>query len=125
MLDPEETEDLVFLYLQSEGWWVVPNSRMGNTLRFEYMLVDPQTGVKALVQVKTGGDILNVTGYANVANENWHIFLFQSNGHYVGDCTNHISCITQCALIGFLRRHGDRIPGWLQRKFRLWGAGGD
>ena len=43
MLDPEETEDLVFLYLQSRGWYVVPNSRKGNTLRFEFMLAHSET----------------------------------------------------------------------------------
>lgn len=121
MLDPEEMEDLVFLYLQREGWWVVPNSRMGNTLRFEYMLVHPETGVKALVQVKTGDTWLNIDDYVNDASEDQHIFLFQSNENHDGDCVNHITCITQKEVIVFLRQYGDRMPAWLQRKFNLWG----
>ena len=44
-LDAEETEDLVFLYLQSLGWYIVPNSRKGNTLRFEFMLAHSETGL--------------------------------------------------------------------------------
>ena len=77
----EETEDLVFLYLQSRGWYVVPNSRKGNTLRFEFMLAHSQTGDKALTQVKTGDVRLNIDAYAD---HHWHIFLFQSKGHYDG-----------------------------------------
>ena len=123
MLDPEETEDLVFLYLQSEGLWVVPNSRMGNTLRFEYMLVHPETGVKALMQVKTGDVVLNIGDYANDATEDQHIFLFQSNENYDGDCANHVTCITRNEVIVFLRQYGDSMPAWLQRKFSLWGPG--
>lgn len=123
MLDPEETEDLVFLYLQSEGWWVVPNSRMGNTLRFEYMLVHPKNGMKSLVQVKTGDVILNFDDYVNDATENQHIFLFQSNEYYEGVCTNHVTRITRNEVIGFLRQYGDIMPAWLQRKFGPWGPG--
>jgi hypothetical protein len=41
MLDDEETEDLVFLNLQSQGWYVLPNSRKGDTMSFEYLAVNP------------------------------------------------------------------------------------
>ena len=116
MLDPEETEDLVFLYLQSKGWWVVPNSRMGNTLRFEYMLVHPVSGMKALVQVKSGDVGLNVSDYGDEAQ---HIFLFQSNEYYDGDCVNHVTCIARDEVIDFLRQHENSMPAWLQKKFRL------
>ena len=42
MLDDEETEDLLFLYLQSEGWYVVPNSRKGDTMSFEFFVTNPK-----------------------------------------------------------------------------------
>ena len=51
MLDDEETEYIVFLYLQSKGWYVVPNSRKGDTMSFEYIMLNPKTGQKALTQV--------------------------------------------------------------------------
>ena len=69
------------MYLQSRGWYVVPNSRKGNTMRFEFMLACSRTGEKALVQVKTGKVPLNIDSYAN---DGCRIFLFQSNEHYEG-----------------------------------------
>lgn len=47
MLDDEETEDLVFLYLQSQGWYIVLNSRKKDTMSFEFLAVNPVTGEKA------------------------------------------------------------------------------
>ncbi len=29
LFDDEETEDLLFIYLQTQGWYVIPNSRKG------------------------------------------------------------------------------------------------
>ncbi|MCY4498158.1 MAG: hypothetical protein OXC14_12820 [Rhodospirillaceae bacterium] len=98
MLDPEETEDLVFLYLQNQGWYVVPNSRKSNTLRFEFMLAHSETGEKALTQVKTGNVSLNIDDYANDAQR---IFLFQSKEYYDGRCTDNVSCIRRDDLTTF------------------------
>lgn len=113
MLDPEETEDLVFLYLQSRGWYVVPNSRKGNTLRFEFMLAHSETNEKAVTQVKTGGVRLNFDNYARDA-QHMRIFLFQANGHYDGQGTDHVESISRDELEGFLR---DRI-GLFPQSFR-------
>ena len=52
LLDDEETEDVVFIYLQSKGWYVVPNSRKADTMSFEYYLIHPSSYERAWVQVK-------------------------------------------------------------------------
>ena len=116
MLDPEETEDLVFLHLQSRGWYVVPNSRRGNTLRFEYMLADPATGEKALTQVKTGSVRLNIDCYAD---HPWRIFLFQSNEYYDGRCASNVICITRGELTDFLQEHIRLFPQSFQKKLEM------
>ena len=113
MLDPEETEDLVFLYLQSRGWYVVPNSRKGNTLRFEFMLAHSATNEMAVTQVKTGGVPLNFDDYARDAQDR-RIFLFQSNGHYDGQGAEGVESISRDDLEDFLR---DRI-GLFPQSFR-------
>ncbi|MEA2103231.1 MAG: hypothetical protein U9P79_01125 [Candidatus Cloacimonadota bacterium] len=64
MLDDEETEDLVFLYLQSLGWYKAPNSRKADSMSFEYLSVNPKTGEKALTQVKTGNVSLNRSDFS-------------------------------------------------------------
>lgn len=116
MLDPEETEDLVFLYLQSQGWYVVPNSRKGNTLRFEFMLTHSETGEKALTQVKTGERPLNVDCYAN---DPQRIFLFQSNENYEGQCADNVECISRCDLADFLRDQIRLFPESFRTKLNL------
>ena len=40
LLDDEETEDVVFMYLQTKDYYVVPNSRKKDTMTFEYLLID-------------------------------------------------------------------------------------
>ena len=116
MLDPEETEDLVFLYLQSRGWYVVPNSRKGNTLRFEFMLAHSETGEKALTQVKTGNVWLNVDSYAT---HPWHIFLFQSNEHYDGQRPDNVTCISRDELATFLETNVRLFPQAFRTKLEM------
>ena len=116
MLDSEETEDLVFVYLQRKGWYVVPNSRKGNTLRFEFMLTDSRTGEKALTQVKSGDKRLNIDDYAE---EQWHIFLFQANGLYDGRPRENVTCITRDELANFLQKNTVLLPQSFQTKLEL------
>ena len=118
MLDPEETEDLVFLYLQSRGWYVVPNSRKGNTLRFEFMLAHSETNEKAVTQVKTGDRRLNFDDYADDARHR-RIFLFQSNGHYDGQGADRVESISRGELASFLRDRIDLFPQTFRTKLSL------
>lgn len=118
MLDPEETEDLVFLYLQSRGWYVVPNSRKGNSLRFEFLLAHSETNEMALTQVKTGQVRLNFDDYADDAQKK-RIFLFQSNGHYDGQASNRVESISRGELEGFLRDRIELFPPYFRTKLAL------
>ena len=79
MLDHEETEDLIFVYLQSQGWYVIPNSRKRDTMKFEFLLAHSKSGKKAITQVKTGNSPIDVDAYGHLSNK---VFLFQSNGYY-------------------------------------------
>jgi len=111
MLDDEETEDLVFLYLQSLGWHVLPNSRKADTMSFEYLVINPEDGEKALTQVKTGAVTLNRNDYSHLQQK---IFLFQSNELYTGDAAENIICITRNDLLSFL----NTSLSWLPQSFR-------
>jgi hypothetical protein len=50
---------VVFIYLQCQGWIVVPNSRMADTMRYEFIAIHRETQERALVQVKTGNTALD------------------------------------------------------------------
>lgn len=119
MLDDEETEDLVFLYLQKLGWFVVPNSRKADTMSYEYLLVKPETAQRALVQVKTGDVPLNVADYTGLAEK---VFLFQANEIYVGGNDSDVCCITRGEMKDFLTESLSWLPGIFKKKLDLISA---
>lgn len=116
MLDDEETEDLVFLYLQSKGWYVLPNSRKGDTMSFEYLAVNPKTGEKALSQVKTGQVPINKDDYAHYPQK---IFLFQSNEIYTGVGAQNVICISRDELLELLNKSISWLPKSFKRKVEV------
>lgn len=116
MLDNEETEDLVFLYLQSKGWYVIPHSRKGDSMTFEYLCVHPKNGEVAATQVKTGNSIINKDDYADLGQK---IFLFQANDSYAGKDAQNIECITRNQLVEFIGKAQPWLPGALRRKIEM------
>ena len=119
MLDDEETEDVVFLYLQSKKWFVIPNSRKKDTMSYEFLVVKPETGERALTQVKTGNAEIDLSRYRNAAQS---MFVFQSNGKYVGDRTTKTICLTRNELLEFLHESRSWLPKALQVKMELVGT---
>ncbi|MDP8567139.1 hypothetical protein Q9291_04705 [Methylophilus aquaticus] len=116
MLDDEETEDLVFLYLQSNGWYVIPNSRKADTMSFEYVCVSPLSGAMAITQVKTGKTPINRDDYLKF---NHQVFLFQANEIYQGGGAPHIEHITRQALLDFLMQSAAWLPKSIKRKMEI------
>ena len=116
MLDDEETEDLVFLYLQSKGWYLVPNSRKADTMSFEYLALDPKTGEKALTQVKTGNVHLNKEDYSRYPHK---VFLFQSNELYDGNDSENVCCLTRHELNDFLHQSLEWLPDIFKYKSKM------
>ena len=116
MLDDEETEDLVFLYLQSKGWYVIPNSRKGDSMAFEYLGVNPLTGQIAGTQVKTGESSLNRDDYAQLPQKT---FLFQSNERYLGATAENVETISRVELLEFLGKSAAWLPKSFKRKIEL------
>lgn len=112
MLDDEETEDLLFLYLQSLGWYVLPNSRKGDTMNYEFLIVNPLNGEKGLTQVKTGEVVINRDQYAHNQQK---IFLFQSNELYSGNNAKNVVCVSREELLRFMHE----ALAWLPKSFQI------
>ncbi len=116
LLDSEEAEDLVFLYLQSQGWFVVPNSRKADTLAFEYLVIKSQDGSHAQVQVKTGGTTLNRDVYKDLP---FPVILFQSSDCYVGKPSTNVTCLLRAEVEDFLKRSAHWLPARYRRKMAM------
>ena len=116
ILDDEETEDLVFMYLQSKGWYIVPNSRKKDTMKYEFLAINPQTGERAITQVKTGTTSLNQENYAAQKEK---VFLFQSQERYLGSSQLNVSCLHRKELSDFMEHSQNWLPETIQRKMNI------
>lgn len=114
LLDDQETENAVAIYLQMRGWLYIPGSRRPYTMGYEYILIHRQTFERAVVQVKTGDTTqLNRDDYAGFEER---VFLFQSYGNYNGAMYNHVECIDPDELQEFLFNNRNILP----QSIRLW-----
>ena len=115
-LDDEETEDLVFLYMQRKGWYIVPNSRKKDTMSFEFYGVNPKNGKTAVSQVKTGAVQINQDDYAGSGET---VFLFQSQENYSGSSHANVHCLTRAELLAFMNDSYRWLPSALRQKMEI------
>jgi hypothetical protein len=106
-LGSDTTEDVIFIYLQTKGWLVVPNSRKADTMSFEFYLIHRETRERAIVQIKTGHTPLNVDEWRD---RRERVFLFQSNGLYFGESDPSVACISPAEIEAFMDQNRDLLP---------------
>jgi hypothetical protein len=106
-LGSDATEDVIFIYLQTKGWLVVPNSRKADTMSFEFYLIHRETRERAVVQIKTGNASLNTDEWNDRLER---VFLFQSNGLYFGDSHPSVVCIPPAEIEAFMDENRDLLP---------------
>lgn len=114
-LDAEATEDIVFLYLQTRGWLVVPHSRKADTMGYEFMAIHRGSFERAVVQVKTGGVPLDRGDWSGFAEK---VFLFQSGGVYRGPEVPNVVCLEPGELRAFVRENRRIVPRAVERWLR-------
>ena len=114
LLDDQETENAVAIYLQMHGWLYLPASRQPDTMGYEYILINREEPFeRAVVQVKTGNTTqLNRDDFADFTET---VFLFQSYGNYVGAQYPHVECIDPEDLREFLFNNRDILPQSIRR----------
>lgn len=114
MLSADQIEDVIFIYLQSEEWWVVPNSRRTDKAAFEYSLVHPSTNRTAKVQVKSPGDkLLSPRNY--IEEDKDYIFLFHADGSYGSEKTHkNVECLCPKKVESFLYKYKAAMPEPIQ-----------
>lgn len=106
-LGSEETEDVIFIYLQMQGWVVIPNSRKGDTMSYEFYLVNRETKEKAIVQVKTGLTPLSPKDWKSWKEK---VFLFQASGVYSGSSDGNVVCLTPNEIESFMYANKEMLP---------------
>lgn len=112
LLGSEATEDVIFIYLQMKRWLILPNSRKADTMRYEFVAINPDSYDRAVVQVKTGETPLNSEDYVNVDE---YVFLFQANGNYKGENPGNVELLRPSDVEKFIRDNIRVMPGVVQK----------
>lgn len=117
-LDPFDVEDLVYAYLQvAHDYIVLPASRRTDTPTYEYALVHRQSGVLAVVQVKTGRTPVDVALLARTAGHDRAAYAYSTSGSYAGDDGGRVQRITDDELLDFVRTSPQLLPPRVKRWF--------
>ena len=102
-----DLESLVFVYLQYIGWYILPGTRAADTAHYEFVLVNRESGQRALVQVKSGNVWIDATAYAGEETT----FLFAASGGYGAEIPpRNAVIITRAELNRFMQQRPDLLP---------------
>ena len=115
LLSSDDCEDLVALYMQKKhGFMVIPSSCKKDSAVYEYVMKHPETGRKAVAQVKHGAVDLNMNKYHEVDAD---VFLLTTKGQYKGESAPNITCLQPENLTPFATENyklmPDSVQNWL------------
>lgn len=113
LLDAEETEDLLFIFLQTKGWCVIPNSRKADTMKFEFSMVRLSSGETGAVQVKTGYSSIGLDSYSEYSGT---VVVFQPNNCYHGTRSKNVQIVSRAEIEEFLASSLHWLPTTFRRK---------
>ncbi|NNB92683.1 hypothetical protein HI113_01990 [Corallococcus exiguus] len=109
LLSSEDVEDVIFVFLQTQGWIVRPSRRRRETIAYEFTMAHPD-GREAVVQVKTGQTKVDLSAMPDTVDV---AFAFQPRGLVTG--TNVKACIVQPErIMTFMKTSRRLLPGTVQ-----------
>jgi hypothetical protein len=107
LLDDQDCEDLIWVYLQMSGFVVFPARRRQDTPTYEYVARHRKDGTKAMVQVKTGNVPLNLEGDWP---KDYKVYLFSPNENYYGKCPANVTPIRRMEILSFMKANREFLP---------------
>ena len=114
LISPEDCEDIVGIYLQTQhGYRLIPSSCRRDTVKTEFVLKKAD-GEQAYVQVKQGNVDLNKDNFKYDAGNPCEWFLFTTNGHYTGRGHNHVHCLNPNDMHEFALAHRNLMSDRVQ-----------
>jgi hypothetical protein len=107
LLDDQDCEDLIWVYLQTKGYIVFPARRRHDTPTYEYVARHRTDRTKALAQVKTGNVRINLDAHWP---KDYAVYLFSPNENYYGTCPPHVIPIGRAEILSFMKAHREFLP---------------
>jgi len=117
VLGVEECEDLIGIYLQMQGYLLLPGTCKSDASRFAFLLKHQDSAKHAAVQVQQGYEPIDPSIYENFEGE---VFLFQTNGLYTGETPSNVKCLKPEEIQEFCIKNADALPANLQRWLKVW-----
>lgn len=122
LLDPSDAEDIALLYLQSQGWLLLPSSRMNDTPLYEAALKHVDDGRLAVVAVKSGGhNPVPVSAVvSSVADRETKVFAFSTHERFDGDPEElGATRISRDEIVRFMAERSELLPPRIARWIAL------
>jgi hypothetical protein len=116
-LDPYDVEDLVYVWLQvARDYVALPRARQRDTPAYEWTMIHRDTLRRAIVQIKTGGDHVDLKALTDASVGDMDTFAFATCGRYDGDPHSVTEIIDRDTLLAFVARRS----GVLSARVRTW-----
>jgi tRNA nucleotidyltransferase (CCA-adding enzyme) len=112
LISAEGCEDIVGLYLQERGYRIIPSSCKSDTQKYEFVMKHTHSKKSAVVQVKTGNEVLNIDEFKDIGHE---VYLFATSGKYVGNRIKNIHCIEPKDINSFIMKNINLLPEKIQK----------
>ena len=116
LLCPEDCEDVVGVFLQSEGYILFPTSCKADSKQFEFILRHRQTGRFAGAQVKQGDAVICDQDYCQFDGD---VFVFQTSGNYLGPVVPNVRRLTADEMRDFCDSNKNLLPARVLRWISL------
>jgi hypothetical protein len=116
LADPTDVEDVVLIYLQQQGWLLLPSSRMHDTPMYEAALKHRDSGHLAVVSVKSGASTpVPIAALAKAAGDA-QPYAYSTYGRYTAEPAGSgvIELRTE-ELIDFMAQHPELLPPRIAR----------
>jgi hypothetical protein len=111
LMDPTDVEDVVLLWLQTQGWLLLASSRMRDTPMYEAAFRHRDRDAVGVVSVKSGGSAqVPIPELATAAGEA-EAFAFSTHARYSADPEAHgVTAIDPAQIVAFMEDQPELLP---------------
>jgi ankyrin repeat protein len=102
LFSPADHEDLAALYLQDRGYYLLPSTVKKTTAVYEWVMRHKQTGMRAVLQVKSGAEAINLEQFPE---QDCKVFVVAADNAHYGIKPDNVILISRNDLLTFALQH--------------------
>ncbi len=98
LFSPADHEDLAALYLQDRGYFLLPSTVKKTTAVYEWVMLHGKTGTRAVLQVKSGAEAVNLE---QLPSQDCEVFVVAADNAHYGSKPDNVALILRKDLLTF------------------------